>query len=174
MGHERHGSNKGRESCGAGLRGTLRRPGRIVGLWLVSTMVMAAVTAWALAAGMPSPIHAQGADVPSGRELYVKQCQGCHGDQGQGRYGPGLVAVLSSVDPPRYAGATIERGVPGTTMPAWASSRGGPLAGDEVDALSTYVVALVRQRPALSPQLRRELVADPGGRLLGHAPIVAR
>jgi mono/diheme cytochrome c family protein len=111
--------------------------------------------------GAPPPIvgerRTEASDDSDGKTLYAAHCQGCHGERGQGRFGTDLTGVLVSVDPVRYARATTERGVPGSTMPAWGEGSGGPLSDAELDAVAGYVVELTRQRqpargPALIPQ----------------------
>jgi mono/diheme cytochrome c family protein len=83
-----------------------------------------------------------------GETLYEAHCRGCHGAQGQGRYGTDLALVLVSVDPQRYARSSIEMGVPGTTMPTWGKRFGGPLSDADLDALASFGVELAHQRRA--------------------------
>jgi cytochrome c oxidase cbb3-type subunit 3 len=64
------------------------------------------------------------ADIASGAALYLKQCAGCHGPTGQGAgAGPALNSGAfrhGSTDEALFQ--TITKGVPGTTMPAFALS----------------------------------------------------
>lgn len=68
--------------------------------------------------------------------LYGENCAGCHGDEQR----PG--AAVSLNDPVYLAVADDDairrataQGVPGTTMPAFARSAGGPLTDEQVDLL---------------------------------------
>ena len=91
----------------------------------------------------------QDTQLDEGKALYEEHCQGCHGKEGQGRYGTDLAAVLISVDPQAHARASISMGVPGSTMPGWSSRVKGPFSDAELDAVAAYVVALARQRQAM-------------------------
>lgn len=85
---------------------------------------------------VPSGLQAVGSGDPAlGAALYLTNCAGCHGPQGEGR-GLALYPPLSrSAD---FLAAT-RRGVPGTLMPAFASAYGGPLSEDDVSNLMAYV-----------------------------------
>jgi cytochrome c oxidase cbb3-type subunit 3 len=68
--------------------------------------------------------------------LYAVNCAGCHGADGKGDAARGLAdpVFLRIAD-----GATLRRvtagGVPGTAMPAFAKTAGGPLSDEQIDAL---------------------------------------
>jgi mono/diheme cytochrome c family protein len=81
-----------------------------------------------------------------GKRLYEAHCAQCHGDRGQGGMGTALSAVLVSVDPLRYARAATAHGVPGSLMPGWDETSGGPLSESELDDVAAYVVELARGR----------------------------
>jgi mono/diheme cytochrome c family protein len=70
------------------------------------------------------------------RVLYESNCSGCHGDEG--KYGaartlnqPLYLAIL----PRDTLRQIIRNGRPGTSMPAWAKSQGGPLTDQQVEVL---------------------------------------
>jgi len=70
------------------------------------------------------------------RTLYADNCAGCHGDDGKN--GPGRILndpLYLAVLPKQILQGIIENGRPGTAMPAWAKSQGGPLEPKQIDAL---------------------------------------
>ena len=82
--------------------------------------------------------------VERGREIYGNMCAVCHGPAGEGYRADQAPRIahpdfLSAVND-AYLRRAIAQGRPGTTMSAWATERGGPLSGADVDA----VVALLR------------------------------
>ncbi len=69
-------------------------------------------------------------------QLYGENCAGCHsaqGDSGPGR--PLNNALYLSIIPKQTLHDVIYYGRPGTAMPAWAISQGGPLTDTQVNAL---------------------------------------
>lgn len=69
-------------------------------------------------------------------ELYGDNCAGCH--SADGKSGPGRPlnnALYLSIIPRDTLRNTIYYGRPGTAMPAWAISQGGPLTDKQVDGL---------------------------------------
>ena len=88
---------------------------------LLSLLVVTVATTWAQHAGKPAQNPAIGdpAAIDAGRELFAGGCGGCHGPDGAGGRGPNLrdkVMWHSLDDSALYA--TIEKGIPGTEMPA--------------------------------------------------------
>ncbi len=74
-----------------------------------------------------------------GEVLYGRMCAVCHGREGQGYAADAAPALanpsfLASVSD-EFLRSAIGNGRSGTTMSAWARSRGGPLGAGEVDAL---------------------------------------
>jgi len=68
--------------------------------------------------------------------LYALNCSGCHG--AQGRLGAARALndpLYLAIVPPVELQRIIEKGVKGTSMPAFAQSAGGSLTGEQVDAL---------------------------------------
>ncbi len=91
-------------------------------------------------------------ELTKAKNLYVKNCETCHGSQGQG---DGIAAAalaprptdFSNVRPnASYAEEVVTGGVPGTAMPPWSSK----LNVDERKVLVQYVRELFR--PATPPQ----------------------
>ncbi len=94
---------------------------------------------------------AQGGDVENGKKLFGEYCAVCHGYDGQGRVGASLAGWFSSIDPEAFVKATVSDGVAGT-MPAFAQSKGGPLADQEIDDIAAYVLSWKeRVEPAPTP-----------------------
>jgi cytochrome c oxidase cbb3-type subunit 3 len=72
--------------------------------------------------------------------LYRENCAGCHGTEGRGG------AVIALADPVYLAIAddtvirkVIAKGVPGTAMPAFATSSGGMLTDKQLDVIATQI-----------------------------------
>jgi mono/diheme cytochrome c family protein len=78
--------------------------------------------------------------------LFTRFCSGCHGDGTYGtwdkffqRFGPAVRGPgLRSVADKNYLRTAIEKGRPGTPMPAWGKNAGG-LTAEQVDALVNYL-----------------------------------
>lgn len=69
--------------------------------------------------------------------LYRSNCAGCHGDEGKN--GPGRIlndSLYLSFIPKAELRKVLVYGRPGTSMPAWAKSQGGPLTDEQIDALT--------------------------------------
>src|SRR5947209_382067 len=69
--------------------------------------------------------------------LYGENCAGCHGDNGKA--GPGRPLnnpLYLAVMPKDALIQTVSYGRPGTAMPAWAKSQGGPLTDKQIHALA--------------------------------------
>lgn len=91
-------------------------------------------------------------DSDEGRAVFVANCSGCHGMDGQA-HTPGGQALrpvaMNLVDfefTPQDLIKALENGVPGTAMPAWSD-----LPGDQFRAVAEYVLSLSR-----TPDLRPE------------------
>jgi len=86
--------------------------------------------------GKPGAGEVSAEDVMDFPTLYATNCQGCHGVDGKN----GAARILNdplylTVIPKDQLQETIEMGRPGTAMPAWAQSQGGPLTPKQVTAL---------------------------------------
>ena len=71
----------------------------------------------------------QAAEIATGRQLWLANCAGCHGRQGQGAPDtPALNAKeFFEVASEQQIHHSIQAGVPGTEMPAWSNEFGGQL-----------------------------------------------
>jgi cytochrome c oxidase cbb3-type subunit III len=89
--------------------------------------------------GKPAAEEAQAIDrekILDFRELYESNCAGCHGTDGKSGAARTLNQPLYLTILPKDAlRQIIHNGRPGTSMPAWAKSQGGPLTDQQVDAL---------------------------------------
>lgn len=86
--------------------------------------------------GKPKPIPPGSRDITDFATLYGENCAGCHGENG--RNGPGRVLndpLYLAVIPRDELQNVIENGRPGTAMPPWAQSQGGPLVPKQIKAL---------------------------------------
>lgn len=90
-------------------------------------------------------VRAQTADpadqAATGAQLYAENCAVCHGENGEGRVGATLAKDWPSINPSLTVRTIIEQGVPGSVMPAWGESYGGPFSQDEVDALVMFILS---------------------------------
>ncbi|MBV9267834.1 MAG: c-type cytochrome [Acidobacteriaceae bacterium] len=89
--------------------------------------------------GKPRPEEAQAENretILDHKVLFNSNCAGCHGLNG--KYGPARIindAIYLSIIPRDTFRNTVANGRPGTAMPAWAKSQGGPLTGRQIDSL---------------------------------------
>jgi len=91
----------------------------------------------------------------SGAILYEANCADCHGEQGQGQVGPPLNSrVLLRTTSDGVFFGLIRTGVPGTVMPAWGQTFGGPLTDEQV----SQVVAFVRAWEVTAPDIEPAVV----------------
>ncbi|HEX9597619.1 MAG TPA: cytochrome c, partial [Anaerolineales bacterium] len=96
----------------------------------------------------------------AGRTLYADNCADCHGGNGEGKRGPALNSreLLKTTTDETLFNLT-RTGVPGTVMPAWGQSFGGPFTDEQV----RQIVAFIRAWEPTAPELTEEVAApDPG------------
>lgn len=89
-----------------------------------------------IACGKPKERPISPADITDFATLFRDNCEACHGIDGKN--GPGRPlnnALYLALIPKDTLQHTVENGVPGTAMPAWALSQGGPLYPKQVTAL---------------------------------------
>lgn len=94
-----------------------------------------------LAASVPVAFAQGGPGDPvRGGELFVENCAVCHGVDGQGRIGASLEA-FPGIDAGAAIEAIVAAGIPGSVMPAWGESNGGPLGAQDIGDIAAYIVA---------------------------------
>lgn len=100
-----------------------------------------------------------GREIENGAAIFANNCASCHGPDGRGGAGPALNSHYFFTDTGRladvgwsgtlydYVELTVAGGRPSKTdaqwsviMPTWGQSYGGPLRGDQVEAVTAYVV----------------------------------
>lgn len=99
-----------------------------------------------------------------GALLYEQNCLMCHGENGAGRVGATLAKDWPSIRPDLTVRTIITNGVPGSVMPAWSQSKGGPLSEAQINSLVAYILSwqsgdpsqiliipTATPRPAISP-----------------------
>jgi mono/diheme cytochrome c family protein len=112
--------------------------------------------------------HAGPAKTVSGMELYHQVCGICHEAQPRATMVPDL--RLINTHPTDYAfwKTMIANGKPGTLMPAFAVSQGGPLTDEQIDSLAKMIDAAypIRVFPELRPQTKPALPPSMANRSL--------
>jgi mono/diheme cytochrome c family protein len=80
------------------------------------------------------------ADPARGAPIYLQNCSPCHGVAGQGVSAPALrnSQFIKTGDDQAIL-ATITNGRPGTNMPAWLQSNGGPLTDAQIADVVAYL-----------------------------------
>ncbi|MCB0003611.1 MAG: c-type cytochrome [Anaerolineae bacterium] len=95
--------------------------------------------------------RAQGGDILRGAQIYDANCAVCHGADGQGRVGVNLSQDFPAIDLAAFIRQAVVGGVPGTRMPAWSLSGGGPLNDREIDDVVAFVETLGGGRSLAAP-----------------------
>jgi len=86
--------------------------------------------------GKPLPAQQEEQQANTFEALYAQSCSGCHGADGKnGPARPLNSALYLAIIPRETLRATIENGRPGTAMPAWERSKGGPLSSEQITIL---------------------------------------
>jgi mono/diheme cytochrome c family protein len=76
----------------------------------------------------------------SGGILYNENCVACHGENGEGKAGPALNSrELLKTTSDDVLFSLTRSGVPGTIMPAWGQTIGGPFTDEELRQLVAYI-----------------------------------
>jgi len=92
------------------------------------------------------------AAVKAGRDLYADNCVACHGANGDGKVGPALNSrelLKMTADPTFFS--LIRTGVPGTVMPAWGQTFGGPFTDEQTSQLVAFIRAWEPTAPQIAP-----------------------
>lgn len=120
---------------------------------------------------------ARGTSVQVGRELYIQYCASCHGDFGEGGPNPArppdIIAPISSSEYLRTRDdftlkSIISQGQPNFGMSPFATSNGGPLDDDQVEAIVDYIRSWESNPPVeLPPEVQVETLALEGAQIFG-------
>ncbi|MBI4787517.1 MAG: c-type cytochrome [Chloroflexi bacterium] len=86
-----------------------------------------------------------------GATVFAQNCVVCHGERGEGRIGATLAKDWPGIKPEALIDATTARGVPGSKMPGWAKTYGGPLTDQEIADAAAYIRTLKQPGAAASP-----------------------
>lgn len=89
-----------------------------------------------------TPIPDIEGDPNRGAVLYAENCAVCHGPNGEGRIGVTLGQDWPAIRPDLRIKTAIERGVPGSPMPAWSQANGGPLADEDINDIVAFILSL--------------------------------
>ena len=97
-------------------------------------------------------------DPNQGAVLFDENCTMCHGPNGEGRIGARLAKDWPSIRPDLNVKNTISNGVPGSPMPAWSQAKGGPLSEQNINDLTSFILALphIATLPEVSPTSQTE------------------
>ncbi len=98
----------------------------------VAALLTASCEPW----GKPDQPEVPASDLMDFKALYVQNCSGCHGANGM--QGPGRIlhdALYLKLIPREEMHKVLVYGRPGTQMPPWAFSQGGPLNDKQIDIL---------------------------------------
>ena len=90
-------------------------------------------------------------DPSLGAVVFLENCQMCHGETGQGRFGAPLAKSWPGVQPAVYIADVTAQGIDGSTMPAWSTEEGGPLSQQQIENVTAYVLSLEPAAPASTP-----------------------
>ena len=81
-----------------------------------------------------------------GKELYAAVCGVCHEAEHRATFVPDL-HHLADATSAQFWRLWITSGKPGTLMPAFAKSEGGPLSSEQIDSLVQYLSETIPQHP---------------------------
>lgn len=87
-------------------------------------------------------------DLAEGALLFEQNCIMCHGPYGEGRVGATLAKNWPSIRPDLTVRTIITNGVPGTVMPPWSETKGGPLSESQIDSLVAFILSWQSNDPS--------------------------
>lgn len=90
-------------------------------------------------------------DPAAGAVVYWENCRPCHGDSGEGRIGKPLATSWPGPQPDQYIRQVVGSGIPGTRMPTWAQSNGGPLSDSDIANVAAFVLSFTASGSAPAP-----------------------
>ena len=101
------------------------------------------------------------AAIAEGALLFSENCAACHGEEGEGGIGPALKSKeFLEASPDELVFSLTRTGVPGTLMPAWGQTFGGPLTDEQI----RQITAFMRAWEPDAPEIIVEIAApDPVG-----------
>ena len=92
------------------------------------------------------------AAIEAGHELFAEHCASCHGENGEGDFGPVLNSKeLLGLAPDDMLLSLTRTGIPGTFMPAWGQAFGGPLTDEQLSQIVTFMRAWEPSAPVIEP-----------------------
>jgi mono/diheme cytochrome c family protein len=115
------------------LRVTVKMPDRK--LMREANLKMAAADRQAVFKGDCATCHAEPAKTATGHALYRQACGICHDAKPRASFVPELRMINHPMDY-EFWRTNIAHGHPGTLMPAFAKSEGGPLTDEQIDMLA--------------------------------------
>lgn len=76
-------------------------------------------------------------DLAAGAQIFARDCQVCHGENGQGRVGASLSAPIAAAQPAAFLRQVISEGIQGSPMPAFT----GALSEDDIENVVAFVLS---------------------------------
>jgi cytochrome c oxidase cbb3-type subunit 3 len=121
--------------------------------------IIAYINSWGTASQPPAPapplpaveippVPEVDGDPNVGYTLFQQNCAACHGEQGEGGAGASLNSAFAAIAPGAFTIETVKRGIPGSLMPPFAQSFGGPLTDQQINDIAAYVLSLEQRAPA--------------------------
>lgn len=78
--------------------------------------------------------------IAAGRVLYTENCAACHGEDGEGGIAPALNSQeMLKMTSDESLFSLTRTGVPGSLMPAWGQSFGGPFTDEQIKQMVTFM-----------------------------------
>jgi cytochrome c553 len=108
--------------------------------------------------------HAANGEGKTGKELYTADCGICHESEHRASMVPDLHHLNHETNRELWE-TWIIYGKPGSMMPAFAKSEGGPLSDDQVRSLADYLSQAIPSQPA-APAAKRGMANRSGSRFL--------
>lgn len=103
-------------------------------------LLLSAVCVLLLQAGARAQTPGE-AEIQQGAQLFAENCAMCHSETGEGRIGATLNQNWPSIRPDLTVRTVIANGVEGSLMLAFGTENGGPLTGEQIDALTAYILS---------------------------------
>jgi mono/diheme cytochrome c family protein len=89
----------------------------------------------------------------NGAQVFARECQLCHAEQGQGGVGASLSSTLDSAQPAAFIRQVMSDGVDGSPMPAFR----GVLSEDDIEDTVAFILSWERQpAPPSEPETEEE------------------